>query len=261
MTTLSSWERVSVADGVVLVSPEGPDGGVIRVRPKAPLAPLAVVTRGVIAGLRPKLRPHARLGSPRRVTTNEGEPAVLVTLFASFGGMSPLERHIALIAGEWDCVRIDAACEAETRAAFIRQMIEELVRRHVSGRSRVRRRLFAYAPLKGWRGLRRPMATRWFPPRFPRDAASILVLDALPLGDAPTRRMADLLWGDSPVGGAGDEIRVKEGCFEYRFRLEGGPLAIAPYRRAFGQLVRSMEPIPAAAPQVHSAPNIFGYTS
>jgi hypothetical protein len=164
---LGSWSRRRLADGVLLVEPEG--RARLRLRPRVAGARLSALLDQVAENH--GVRVPAVIDRRRLIA--EGELGVI-----AMGRLDDGRELAMTIVGDGPCACIDAVGDPEVGLA---SRVESLALAIGSGRGARRVRMFEYEPPAGWRGLRRDAATLWLSPTTPKATAMITVHDARPL--------------------------------------------------------------------------------
>jgi hypothetical protein len=241
---VARWSRHSSSDGRVhMVAPDGR------------------TTIAVRFGCRPRRSLHAlarALGVPAahhitRFVTHDGELGAYIT------SRSPSREYaLATISFDDEQLVIEGTGDPEANVA---ECVLDVARRLPSNVPAERVRAYVYRAPAGWLGLRRPYATCWLAPTFPRSHARIVVCDATPLG-ADIARTLSLAW-PSPVAanrtrlqhdklsgtrtieqvGSTYAAAIELACetFQYRILLHDGTLSDIA---ALDSLVTTIEPCP-----------------
>ncbi len=173
------WTLLPGTDHYTLIAPEGPTAAAIRyVERVRPLRRMGDIVADWLR--RHKKLENARVGTPERLITVEGEYAGFVTIAGEFDG-APAETSIGVVFGDDFYSRIEGFAIRAEQFERIRTMVRELTEndRHVLG---ARRRRYIYAPPDGWQPLIRGFITDWICPSFPRKWALVTVHPATPLG-------------------------------------------------------------------------------
>lgn len=279
---LGGWTRHPMADGFILVPPDGLTAGPIRIREKLPLRPLRAFVDDALREGGTEVASAARIGPLSRFMTLEGESAGQVTVVFALPGGEALERTFALVAGDDICAVIDGATARPDDFARYRQAIRELAESYYLGLGELRRRRFDYTPPPGWEALARPYVTVWYAPGFPGTAAFISVFEARPRAGTSVEvedrslsienslvdmRVTESLSLSGGLGGRLEQgngvqdgkrihvvrARLGDGRFDYIVQLNAAEDALPAARAAFDALLASIEPIPrpAGAPSAH----------
>jgi hypothetical protein len=276
---LRGWRRVAQGQGVMLMAPEGPRAGLIKVEPHLPLRPLGAVTAEVLAYARaafPGAEPVVH--GPAITPTAEGEYAATMNVVAMAGGRPAAQHTAGFVFGDTSVAGLEGRCSLPERFDAMRHLVERLIFAHAMGLGTDRWRLYPYVPPTGWAGLRLARATAWLHPRFPRTAATITVFDAQPArpslaavhhnrlfaqlgaeyasvapsgrGPIEVRGMRGSLTRhgarnqDGEVVAAALEARLGDGRFVYGLRLECAASIEAEVRPTFGALLESVQALP-----------------
>ena len=274
-STLAGWRRTLLADGLLLVAPDGPGGGVIRLRHT--VRPLRTV-RELTAFLTGQIRlADVVVDEPARFVTLEGEYAVLLSMRAR-GPAEELHRTVAIVLGDDSYDAVDGAAGSPDAGARVRAAVETLAHRSWLGLGERRRRRYFYQLPAGWQGIARAHAVDWIPPGFPRERATITVFDARPVGQTPyleqdhalymslpAELMRDLAAPPQPIvsrfglrGSLGivsgklpdgtvelvHDCSLADDTYAYMVRLTCGPARLDERRAALMELVASIEPLP-----------------
>lgn len=275
LVELMRWTRVPLATGGVILIEPGGAGWSVRVHPRQ--RPLRAL-REIVS----RLPDAVHVGPIQHITTATGEHAGLMSLRLELDGV-PHTRTIGMVIGDDDYTLI----EGMARDPSIAGLVEQLLRTSVQPAAPDRVRMVPYRMPAGWFGVRRPLATCWLAPRYPRDRARLVVCDAVPLagGAAMTQ---DLLWPfaaspdhhdlRTPTGitetidrtplhgtlthgehdGATWAIADLTDCrFRYRVQLHDGNAAALSALRAIAD---SLEPVAVPAdPVAHAAQEAFAW--
>ena len=194
LSTLASWTRVALADGVVLGEP---GGCTIVMRQRVRPIP------GLRALLDAALESPTTGGRMKRFTTLEGEHAAMAWLDSG-----DRQAAVAVVVGDESAATVIArgpvAAPGGSPEVALPDVVQQLAEHTFLGLGEIRRRRYCYRPPEGWRGLERPHAARWLHPGFPRIPHTLTVFDARPhLGTGP--EIADrLLFTDRTHGQAKD---------------------------------------------------------
>lgn len=243
---LVRWDRTPLATGgVILTAPT--TGASLRIHPQQrPLRSLHEIAS--------RLHDGTPLGPIRRIRTVSGEPAAMMSLGLGLDGV-PYTRAIGMLVRDAEYALIEGMAPEPA----IADLVECVVRTCVSPAAHERARMFAYRAPERWLGVRRPLATCWLAPRYPRERARIVVCDAVPIASAVTQ---DLLWPFDPAAGTAESLEreslrgtlvcsqtggttraladLRDRRFRYRVQLhDGNDEALAAMRA----IVDSIEPI------------------
>jgi hypothetical protein len=284
--SLAGWRRTVLADGVMLVAPDGPAAGVIRirtrVRPQVSIRELAAfLTRQI-----PGRFGEVTVDEPVRFATLEGEYAVMLALRAR-DGAEELRRTVAIVLGDDSYDAVDGAASRPDAFDRVRAAVETLADRSWLGLGERRRRRYFYQVPAGWQGIALPQWVDWLAPDFPRDRAILSVLDARPLGQTPYLRQNQELFLDLPAqlvrdapppsqdlvtrlglrgslsivpgrlpGGPTElthEAVLTDDNYAYIVRLTCGEARLDEHRGVLMELVSSIEPLPVEGRSVAMA--------
>ena len=272
---LPNWTVRYLADGLALTPPEGRALGGIRIRERQPLRSVRDIilwARGQMSGL------EITVGPLEVFTTYEGEYAGIVTLLGS-GEATSYQRTIGMVWGEDFYTQIDGGTDHLQNFGRFRTAVRDLVHLHSLGLGELRRRRFVYTPPPGWRAYARGLVTDWYSPGFPKVHGFISVFPARAGKDTPASQLDRVLHEMSWFGFNREtskepiEITAKEGLqghcwrfvgrfgkgdrlfydlvvlhgprFHYALRLESKKHHLEEHRASFGQMVRSVERLPA----------------
>lgn len=241
---LSRWTRSSLAcNGVIFTAPHDPRTTVTIEPGRRPLCSL----RSIVIARFPEAPPR-----PIRCIVSENGEYAAVTVVDGIGTIG--------VAIEDDAYTL-IECTAPEPATSDR-LVVELLRSRVFAGATHRARMVPYRVPGGWFGLRRPMATCWLAPAYPRDRSRIVVCDAISNASA-IALTRELLWPcDAPSGASIERIQhaslrgelvrwtfdgtisanidLADDVFRYRAQLhDGNAAALAALR----DLVSSLEPI------------------
>jgi hypothetical protein len=212
------WRVHHAADGVLLAPPDGRDAGWIRVRACVRPMPRA---EELVARARAALPADAtvEVGAPLRTTTNEGEYALLVRVIARHGD-AETQRTIGMILGDDFCATVEGVTTRPERFEQFRDTVERLVNDYPLGLGPKRRRRYFYTPPPGWAGVTDVHAAVWLSPGFPNHHGILTVFDARPAELTAPLRQERLLYEDLPR----DFTRLRRGelPFSSKFNLSGG---------------------------------------
>jgi hypothetical protein len=245
--------------------------------------------RGLKATLADILARDARfrvdaIGRCHRIVTHEGEHAAWVPI-RGWRDAGPAARFVGVVFGDDFTAALDTLVVVRDRLPFYERGSRELLLEISLGLG-ARRRRYGYRPPDSFQPVPAGLATTWYPPDFPANRASITVLPATPSSDAPHTVFDALLARDRAGGfeveGAVDERTIgtpKLEGFQFSFhgRYPGEQRAsrdvvvlaangyrhtlhheswtsdhLLSNRRAFFDLVRSVEAVPAPA---HRSPD------
>jgi hypothetical protein len=257
----------------------------LTVHERLPVRPLAALVDELLAA-DPAFRVTAR-GAAERLATTEGEHAAWLAL----AGASPegaARRWIGAVFLDEFVTLLDALCEEPG----LEETVERAARAALLGASfglGARRRRFVYRAPAGWLGVPGGLATTWYPPRFPRRRAALVVHPAEPCREGATSAFAGLLDDERRRGftlaGAirDDAVVARDGlagrCFRLRGRWRPGDpllerhtavltdgrhryvmtldahadLELGNELAALAELARSVEPLPRAQEPVAAA--------
>jgi len=277
---LARWRRIFVADGLILTAPEGTNAGAIRIRTRVrPLVRMSELVDMLVRQLGPEFPEHTR-EPPARVTTLEGEYAVVLHLRGR-GPRGELNRTVAILLGDDSFDAIDGATAVPALRDRLRAAVEGLANGYSLGLGDNRRRRYFYRPPVGWQGIARPQSAIWLPPRFPKTKATITVYDAQPVEPTPVLAQNRALFQDLDSDFVRDEPRpplpaalrpglqgrivpttgrypgrppeivheatLADERYRYFARLECAEEQLAAAGDAFLALVSSIEPLPGPA--------------
>ena len=190
---LPTWRLHTLADGVALVPPEGPQLGALRIRER--LRPLRSAAR-IFAEAAGHLAATAREDGPiERIVTVEGEHAAIQVLRGNAAG-DPFVRCLGVVFGDDSYCLVDAATTVPAHFAFFERSGRVFTSYLSLGLGHRRHRRFGYTPPAGWHAIPRGLDALWLAPGFPDDRATVSVLAARPAGDPPEAVLADLLAGE-----------------------------------------------------------------
>jgi hypothetical protein len=177
--SLAGWRRTFLADGLVLVSAEGPDAGVIRIHTRGqPLVRL----RDLIDQLRarmPQASQAATVGAIEQVHTLEGEYAAIVPMTSRHNDQI-LDRTIGVIFGDEWFAAIDGLTTRPDAVEGMRAVVRRMTVQYSLGLGDNRRRPYWCEPPRGWKGLRVGHGVSWMAPGFPKNHGLVVVFDARP---------------------------------------------------------------------------------
>jgi hypothetical protein len=122
-----------------------------------------------------------QVGQPERLTTNEGEPAVIVTI----DGLlleAPVQRTVGYVVTDDFYSRIDGLAFQSEAYGRIARTVRTLTQTDTFALGYVRRRRFYYEPPSGWHGLASTtLHTYFYPIDYPRNRSTITVAPAYPM--------------------------------------------------------------------------------
>jgi hypothetical protein len=275
--SIAGWRRIFLADGLVLIPPEGVRAGSIRVRAKVRPLVRAETMLAALTGQIPPSYTGVTVDKPLRMHTIEGEYALLFHVTARQGSQS-FQRTAGMILGDDSFDTVDGVSTVPDQFADVRGAVETLVYSYSLGLGERRRRRYFYKLPPGWSGIARPRSTVWLPPDFPANKAMITVFDARPATLTPPLVQDRALWEDLsgdfkqeerppqfPVmnrhqlggrvvilsgqyPGAKRELIHNAALFDdrhiYFSRLESTEEQLTANRAAFATIVESIEPLP-----------------
>jgi hypothetical protein len=272
------------ADRITLVPDEGKAHGHIvyreRIRPVLRLDRLLAAELGELAA-------QARHVA---VVTDEGEHAVHVTAVSPDGAV----RHdVGLVFVDDFYARVRGTCDEPTEHERFGALMRKLIVGDSHGMTRRRRRYY-YTPPPGWQALARGLETHWFPPDYPRNRSTISVPPASQGVLDPVTVLQARLALDATAGFAATDVRPAEpiatssanlagvsflvtGVFDRKtpfvrelavlfdhrctypllFDSAGGAAEHTAARRCFGDLVRSVRPLPAPSEERREIMNLW----
>ena len=188
-----------------------------------PARSLRSVVTWVLAG-----DPLFRVGAtrePARLVTAEGEYAALVVIEGTREG-SPARRIVGAVFVEDFVAVLDVIALVPARFAFFERQARELLLRASFGLG-ARRRYFFYMPPPGWQALPAGAVASWYPPDFPANRSTLVVLPATPttvtpgeLGELLRRELASGLDG-TDAQAAPEAIRTSGGVAGVLVRVAG----------------------------------------
>jgi hypothetical protein len=203
ITPLPGWTFHQADDGHVLLVPfDDPTGGVIRYRPRVqPTSELGELVRRYARLSSFALVPD---GDPEELTTLEGEHAICARFERTRGGSGV--ECVAFVQLDDAYAEILGSVRDARRADRLRVAVRTLALHdtHMLG---ARRRPYPYTPPLGWQRAGcggSAEATLWVPPDFLADPSELVVLPAMPTGQAPDAAARVL----AQLSGPGTGIRV-----------------------------------------------------
>ena len=257
--------------------PEGPRVASIRIRTH--IRPL-ISADAMLDGMRaqfPAVYQLASVDPPARMTTLDGEYAVVLQAVAT-AGEHALQRTTAMILGDDFYDVVDAAMTIKEQFAATRQLVSDLVKSYALGLGDHRRRRYFYLPPRGWAGVARPRSTIWIPPDYPNNRSSITVFETRASNLTPSAVQDRALWEDmsgsfrqderkptydltNPYGlkgrvmmlsgryGEGPRVHVQNVALYderhvYFVRLETDDANLTASRQALEEIIESVEPLP-----------------
>lgn len=228
---LTGWNRRRHGGAIYLTSPDRDTVACIapKVRPLHSLASWL----GELASTIADLGDIRSVGEIHELLTELGEYAQRVTLVTATRAWT-----IGLVLGDDEMAAIHASAQRTDPT----QLVDELLRLHVTPWARERVRMYRHLAPNGWLGTRAPWATVW----HSSTPARIVACDAVP-HRSPAIETRDLLW---PGVTATKQIDRTIGAFSIRLQLfDGAPEDVA----VLHAIAESIEPFPE--PVVGRAPS------
>lgn len=229
------WTGHRTPDGLVLVPPGGSERGAIRYVER--LRPIRRVVELVRAAELPANLEIATLGAPRRLVTNEGEHAAIITATSKLGA-AELALTFGFVFLDDYYARVLGVASDPAAAEMIAATVESLVASDAHLLGYPRRRRFLYDPPAGWQGAGDLFDTTWYPLDYPAHTAKIRVCAAVPgrPGVMPSALRALLGRDDfmAFVAAPADDVTTASGLsgVEWHMRVPGGG-ALAEMRAVF----------------------------
>lgn len=234
LVELMRWTRIPLpAGGVALADPDEP-GTTVRIQNG--LRPLRSL-RSLVSTL---ARDATPLGPIRHLVTDTGDHAAMIALTVQPAG-EPRARIVGTAIGDDEYTLIEGTAREH---GLISGLVEQLLCSRVHADAPERARMVPYRLPAGWFGIRRPLATCWLAPRYPRDRSRLVVCDAIPAASAVAATQ-ELLWPcEVPLDASTTELEstpirgrlahwthdgtisaladLSDGAFRYRVQLHDG---------------------------------------
>ncbi|MFN0249346.1 MAG: hypothetical protein ACKV2T_20845 [Kofleriaceae bacterium] len=183
---IPGWKRHHVADGVVIVPPEGMNLAAITIRQRVrPLRSLKSILDEAATRLEPELRAHLAIGAADRFVNTSGEYVALATM-SSQNADKFFQQTTAMAIGDDWFVQMDGVANVAAIAPKIAEIVRVLATTCYTGLGELRRRPYLYQPPAGWHGVGHACETIYYGPRHPRSRAVMRLFHARPVKMTPS---------------------------------------------------------------------------
>lgn len=178
IAAMPEWSWEPRGDSVVLAPKEGKGIGRIHyVERNRPIRRVSELVADFEKDWRFRI---TKVSDPERLTSNEGEPAAIVTI----DGLlleAPVQRTVGYVITDDFYSRIDGlALQPDEYGRFART-VRTLTQTDTFALGHVRRRRFYYDPPHGWHGVANVLHTYWYPLDYPKNRSTITVAPAYPM--------------------------------------------------------------------------------
>lgn len=180
--SLVGWRRAALENGVMLEPPGERGLGLIQVRHRLPLRPVAAVVKQLLATPLGGVAP-VQIGTPRQITTDEGEYGAMFEL-AARGEAREVRRTFGIVYGDDWMSTVDGRCAVAERFADYALLVERITASLALGLGSDRFRPAKYRPPGGWNGFQRFRCDVWLAPSYPQNPGMISVFHARPEADS-----------------------------------------------------------------------------
>jgi hypothetical protein len=183
---IPGWKRHHVADGVVIVPPEGMKLAAITIRQRVrPLRSLKSILDEALTHLEPQMRVHLAISPADRYVNTSGEYVALATMTSTYADTF-FQQTTAMVLGDDWFAQIDGVAHAAVIAPKIAEVVRVLATTCYLGLGELRRRPYLYTPPPGWRGVGHACETVYYGPRHPTSRAVIRMFHARPVKMTPS---------------------------------------------------------------------------
>jgi hypothetical protein len=193
---LRGWSRHIIAEGLVLIAPDGPASAAVQVfEQRRPLRPLREIVAETVAGMAAPLRAGARVGPVELFDTIEGEHGGAVTITSLLPSGERVLRTLAMLLADDAYALIDGVVAQPALEAPTAALVRAVARNYFLALGSDRRRPCYHDLPEGWYAARRAHATLLHDPTC---AAVIQVFDARPTSLGVPDSCDRMLFVDSP---------------------------------------------------------------